>query len=547
MRRIFWGISVLLVLASCNKNLVEIPPVAPIEVVTDEINVLNDSSLEVISRIISVGEGIIEYGHQYGINPNDFSSITEKGERTDPIIFRDTIPRVNEELSYYVRAYARDRNREFVSNPISFIPEIVSIDPIVETGNFEVLAFNDLTNNYPVSVNGTIPELGSLSISEHGHEWSSTPTFNDVSRSRLGPTDSTGSFTSVLENLEPGETYYVRAYVENESAIFTGKRDTIEIGNVWVRAGVNSSQIPPRSNAVSFTINNKAYVGMGEGLIFNEFLTDFWEYDPVNDSWRRIADFPGKPRDYPLAFSLNNYGFVGTGDTLNYAFGDIWRYDPLANTWSQELDLEIPITKGFSFKMNDIVQDGQLFSEGVYLIGCTQEYFSSPSNRTAPIVFVYWDQVENKLDTRSLCDLEWCKYDAAINIGKSIYLITDVTPQGGDMWKLEITPGNCGQELLFQEFTQWNGGRLYSTSFVIDSIGYIGLGIFAPSQNSFFPYKDFFTFNHNTQNLGEFYPPEFPGEARWYATSFSLGRRGYVGLGKDIGFTPLSDFWKYIP
>ena len=130
--------------------------------------------------------------------------------------------------------------------------KLKTLAPLVETGEFEILEYNEINNNYPVAIDGVIVVKGGLPITDHGHELSFTPTFNDVFRSRLGSMDSVGNFNSILDNLEPGVTYYVRAYAKNESAIFTGERDTIKVGNVWVQAGRNGSNIPPRSSAVSF-------------------------------------------------------------------------------------------------------------------------------------------------------------------------------------------------------------------------------------------------------------------------------------------------------
>lgn len=78
-----------------------------------------------------------------------------------------------------------------------------------------------------------------------------------------------------------------------------------------------------RSKAVSFTIRNFAYVGLGENQNV-EPLNDFWRYDPQNDSWIQIADFPGAPRAGAVAFAINNVAYVGTGR----GYGDFWKYIP---------------------------------------------------------------------------------------------------------------------------------------------------------------------------------------------------------------------------
>lgn len=70
-----------------------------------------------------------------------------------------------------------------------------------------------------------------------------------------------------------------------------------------------------RSGAVAFSAGGKGYVGMGRG-IFGGLIPDFWAFEPVRNTWRRIADFPANelPRENGLALSWHNAGWVGLGN-----------------------------------------------------------------------------------------------------------------------------------------------------------------------------------------------------------------------------------------
>ena len=94
----------------------------------------------------------------------------------------------------------------------------------------------------------------------------------------------------------------------------------------------------PRSDAVAFTIGDKAYVGTGyDG---SDRLNDFWEYDPNLNNWTRKADFPGTPRNGAVGFGTSNKGYIGTGyDGVN-RLKDFYEYDPDTNTWCQISDFE---------------------------------------------------------------------------------------------------------------------------------------------------------------------------------------------------------------
>ena len=101
-----------------------------------------------------------------------------------------------------------------------------------------------------------------------------------------------------------------------------------------------------------FTIGGKGYAGMNIDNISNKGYTgtnrdnnagspssDFWEYTPETDTWREVADFPGKPRNSGVMFTVGNKGYFGLGyeggSSATYLL-DMWEYDPAANSWQQK-------------------------------------------------------------------------------------------------------------------------------------------------------------------------------------------------------------------
>lgn len=89
-----------------------------------------------------------------------------------------------------------------------------------------------------------------------------------------------------------------------------------------------------RGSAVAFSINNKAYYGLGQGNTAN-YYRDFWSYDPTTDTWTQEADFAGSARHGAVGFGNNLFGYVGTGQDANGLCKDFFKYDPNANTWQQ--------------------------------------------------------------------------------------------------------------------------------------------------------------------------------------------------------------------
>ncbi len=100
----------------------------------------------------------------------------------------------------------------------------------------------------------------------------------------------------------------------------------------------------PRSNAVSFTIDNKGY--MGTGYDGDDYLTDFWEYNIDGDFWSQKASFPGTARSSASSFILNNKGYIGTGYDGDNELNDFWEYDLNSNSWIQKADFGGGVRRG---------------------------------------------------------------------------------------------------------------------------------------------------------------------------------------------------------
>jgi N-acetylneuraminic acid mutarotase len=68
-------------------------------------------------------------------------------------------------------------------------------------------------------------------------------------------------------------------------------------------------------------------------------LKDFWEYNPVTNSWTQKADYPGNGGAgvyYATAFVLDFKGYVVGGKVGSQLLTDeVWEYKPFNNTWVQ--------------------------------------------------------------------------------------------------------------------------------------------------------------------------------------------------------------------
>ena len=102
-----------------------------------------------------------------------------------------------------------------------------------------------------------------------------------------------------------------------------------------------------RHHPFYFGIGNYAYVGFGHGSLpgpgsnpsSNSYIyNDFYRYDPTNDSWLQLADFPSEARVAGTQFSYNGKGYILSGDGDDHgplSSGEFWEYNPSNDSWNQ--------------------------------------------------------------------------------------------------------------------------------------------------------------------------------------------------------------------
>lgn len=104
-----------------------------------------------------------------------------------------------------------------------------------------------------VIAEGSIVALGLADITQHGHCWSLTPQpdlLNCLDKSELGNATNAVSYESVLTGLDPGTTYYVRAYATNEYGTSYGRQlvFTTRKGELTVLNAVAADKTYDRTN-----------------------------------------------------------------------------------------------------------------------------------------------------------------------------------------------------------------------------------------------------------------------------------------------------------
>jgi Uncharacterized protein conserved in bacteria len=303
---------------------------------------------------------------------------------------------------------------------------------------------------------------------------------------------------------------------------------TTLVGN-WTEYGDLSGA--GRSGAVCFTIGDTvAYVGLGYNYS-SKYLKDFYMCDSKN-SFIPIDTFPGVARTNAVAFSVNGKGYVGTGYDGNNYLNDFWEYNPGTGKWRQVKTLSAKRRGAVSFAINNVGYVGGGYNGDNYL----KDYWkytadgdsgswsaiASPSKLRAYAVAFVLDKNGSKAfvttgerDGSYLTDL--IMYDPSKNEWTSLRDIANTnTSESYD--------------------DKYNIVRSYASSFVISNKAYVSCGYnngVTATTWEYDPSTDLWTQKTN-----------FEGSPRSQAVGFSINNQGFVGLGASGYY---GDFWQLKP
>ena len=278
--------------------------------------------------ITNTGNGLIhEKGIVYYTSESD-SLITLRSDSNENQ-FSVNMNNLSGELVYFVKAYADNDLGTGYSEIAMFTPG----RPFVEIEITEV-------TKTTISVKTTISNFSGNTISEKGICYGQTEDLTYYSDETIPYQGSENEFYINITDLTPGDRYYIRSFVKsNGEFTYSPVVDTLTV-YPWHYV----TDIPglPRTQAVSFAIDSKAYIGTG--VYQNDmYLEDMWEYDTETGAWTQKANYPeGKVRGL-TAFAVNGKGYAGLGYKRNGTnegekMDSFYEYDPITNTWTRKHD-----------------------------------------------------------------------------------------------------------------------------------------------------------------------------------------------------------------
>ncbi|MEI8046636.1 MAG: kelch repeat-containing protein [Bacteroidota bacterium] len=281
--------------------------------------------------------------------------------------------------------------------------------------------------------------------------------------------------------------------------------------------------------AVSFTIGEKAYVGLGQ-LPDGTKSYDFWEYNPEINVWTKKADYPGGGSMAATGFSVNEKGYVCFGqDNSNEVHNDLWEYSPVTDTWLQKASFPGIARYGAS----------------CFVIGDTAFIGTGSHGYADDYLFDMWMYVPASDSWFRKADFPGYRrsHATAFTIGNYGYLGTGLSgyqSPSGDIWKYDKINDS------WTRIPNLPGlARAAVISFVIGGKVYVGLGC-SFANDFYYNYSDFYEYNPGTNTWGSLIVAPRNLLRRRYAVSFIINNMGYVGTGySENGL--LDDLWSFGP
>lgn len=101
-----------------------------------------------------------------------------------------------------------------------------------------------------------------------------------------------------------------------------------------------------RVAGAQFSYNGKGYALSGADVNHNVFGTgEFWEYDPIADTWTVLTPHPGTSRFAPTQFVIDNYIYIMGGYERN---DPTFTMIPLSTMWRYELGPSLSVDESIS-------------------------------------------------------------------------------------------------------------------------------------------------------------------------------------------------------
>ncbi len=341
-----------------------------------------------------------------------------------------------------------------------------------------------------------------------------------------------GTFSTLLEPLTLGQTYYVRAYIKSGEGYIYSNELTLTHRGPFVWRSLTGQQWYSQKHIVNG-------VNLGNGVVVvrlaDEFTTEVWYYRAADDSWTQLKDLPLLVARYePLLVNLNQFGREG-------------------------------IFFGGGYQVKDNVSGQRLYFKdfwelGVFSGSINDEFPSFPFGRTTLAHFTIDNRafaLENgpaRKFAMLLNGISWRdKNDfpgvfrgrfLGFSIGDKGYILAEDQGTGSTKDLYEYTP-DTDSWTRKADFPGEN--RLNGVAFSVNGRGYYGLG---QSKAGIKGLRDIWEYDPTTNAWQK--AVEYPGAGHVQVIANTVEDRVYLGFGYQLKasaanaehYQPVNDYWE---
>ena len=209
-------------------------------ITTSAVTQIRDTSATAGGNVTSDGGmSVTERGVVYSTSSNPTTANSKVTSGSGMGSFTCSLTNLQEETTYYVRAYAINEKGTSYGEQKSFTTKVYTL-PTVTTSSATNISYTTAT------IGGNVTSDGGTSVTARGVVYStvSNPVINNIYHTTKVVGSGTGSFSVNLTNLVEGTTYYVRAYATNEKGTAYGNQVVfttlaMENGHEYVDLGLS--------------------------------------------------------------------------------------------------------------------------------------------------------------------------------------------------------------------------------------------------------------------------------------------------------------------
>jgi len=270
-----------------------------------------------------------------------------------------------------------------------------------------------------------------------------------------------------------------------------------------------------RQELIGLSINGKGYIGTG-WQASSPIYKDWWEYDPVLDSWTQKASIPTTDSGYRggSGFVIGNDGYICVADSAIIA---LWKYDVTLNSWMQKASF--PQNTRIWCSAFSIGNKGYLGlgNDGSGMYSDFYEY-DSQSDSWSQIAFFGGGNREDAF---------------AFTLQNKGYVGggSDGSVSKNDFWVYDPLMDAWTQKANIVPSSPWEADAGFAISTI--NKGFMKRGF------------SFSMYDPNTNSWSV--KATYPGDIAAATASFSIGSKGYIACGATFSANYSDKLWEYTP